>query len=75
MMNWKGYGRKRSLPVSRNYPGICLEKLRKTTINTVRITGFRVLKYCVNSEIEILSLNKKFADGGVGLETWKILSA
>jgi hypothetical protein len=33
MMNWKGYGRKRSWPDWRYYPGICLERLRKTTKN------------------------------------------
>jgi hypothetical protein len=29
-MNWKWYGRKRSWPNSRYYPGICLERLKKT---------------------------------------------
>jgi hypothetical protein len=32
-LNWKGYGRKRSWPNLRCYPGICLERLRKTTKN------------------------------------------
>jgi hypothetical protein len=30
-MNSKGLGRKRPWPNSKNYPGICLEGLRKTT--------------------------------------------
>jgi hypothetical protein len=33
MMNWKGRGRKRLWPKLRNYPGNCLEVLRKTTKN------------------------------------------
>jgi hypothetical protein len=32
-MNWKGYGRKQSWSNLRNYPGICLEGLAKTTKN------------------------------------------
>jgi hypothetical protein len=31
IMNWKGYGRKWSCTNLRHYPGICLERLRKTT--------------------------------------------
>jgi hypothetical protein len=31
MVNWKGYGRKKSWPSLRYYPIICLEGLRKTT--------------------------------------------
>jgi hypothetical protein len=31
MINWKGCGRKRSWPNLRYYPGICPERLRKTT--------------------------------------------
>jgi hypothetical protein len=27
MTNWKGFGRKRSLPNFRHHPGICLEEL------------------------------------------------
>jgi hypothetical protein len=33
MMNWKGFGRIRSWPNFRHYPGICLEELRKPTKN------------------------------------------
>jgi hypothetical protein len=39
LMNWKGYGRKRSQPNLRYYPGICLEELRKTIKASVRIAG------------------------------------
>jgi hypothetical protein len=38
MLNWKGFGTKRSLPILRHYPGIRLEGLRKTTVG---ITGLR----------------------------------
>jgi hypothetical protein len=31
MTNWKGYGRKKSWPNLRYYPGIFLDRLRKTT--------------------------------------------
>jgi hypothetical protein len=31
LMNWKGHGRKWSLPNLRSHPGICPEGLRKTT--------------------------------------------
>jgi hypothetical protein len=37
-MNGKGYGRKRSGPNLRNYPGICLEGLRKISTN-LKIAG------------------------------------
>jgi hypothetical protein len=33
MMKWQGYGRKRSWPDLRYYPGIFVEGLRKTTKN------------------------------------------
>jgi hypothetical protein len=35
-MDWKGFGRKRSWPNSRYYPGICLEGVRKTTKTSIR---------------------------------------
>jgi hypothetical protein len=38
-MNWKGYGRKQSWPNLICYPEICLEELRKTTKNSVRMAG------------------------------------
>jgi len=41
MMNWKGCERKWSWPNLRYYPGICLEGLRKTTKNSVRIAGLQ----------------------------------
>jgi hypothetical protein len=37
-MNSKGLGRKRPWPNSKNYPGICLEGLRKTT-NKLSVAG------------------------------------
>jgi hypothetical protein len=40
IINWKGYGRKRSWRNLRHYPGICLEGLRKTTKN-LRIAGLQ----------------------------------
>jgi hypothetical protein len=40
-MNWKGYGRKRSWPNLRQYPGIFLEGLREITKNSVRIGGLQ----------------------------------
>jgi hypothetical protein len=33
MMNWKGFGSKRSWPNFRYYTGICLEVLRENTKN------------------------------------------
>lgn len=33
MMDWSGYGRKRSWPKSRYYPYMCLQELRRTTGN------------------------------------------
>jgi hypothetical protein len=41
MMNWKGCGKKWSWPNLRHYPAICLEGLRKTTKNFVRIAGLQ----------------------------------
>jgi len=41
MMNWKVFGRKRSWPILRYYPGIRLEGLRKTTKTSIRIAGRR----------------------------------
>jgi hypothetical protein len=38
-MNWKGYGRNQSLPNLRLCLGICLEGLRKTTENLIRIAS------------------------------------
>jgi hypothetical protein len=38
-MSGKGYGRKRSWPKSRYYPGICKEGLKKTTNSSVRVAG------------------------------------
>jgi hypothetical protein len=40
IMTWKVFGRMRSWPDTRYYPGICLEGLRKTT-NELRIVGVR----------------------------------
>jgi hypothetical protein len=43
MIDWKGRGRKRLWPpVLRYYNCICLEGLKKTMKNSVRIAGFRV---------------------------------
>jgi hypothetical protein len=39
MMNWKGCGRKRSLPNVRYYPRICLEKLSEPRKMSVRTAG------------------------------------
>jgi hypothetical protein len=36
MMNWKGFGKKRSWPILRPYPGIRIEGLRKTTKASIR---------------------------------------
>jgi hypothetical protein len=41
MINWKGFGRKRSWPVLRYYPGIRLEGPRKTSKPSIRIAGRR----------------------------------
>jgi hypothetical protein len=40
MMNWKGYGRKRSWTNLRYYHSICLEKLTKT-MKDLRIAGMQ----------------------------------
>jgi hypothetical protein len=39
LMNWKEYGKKQSSPDLRYYPSICLEGLRKTMKNSVRIAS------------------------------------
>lgn len=41
MMNWKEYGRKRSWPDSRYYPGICPQGQGRPRKLSVRVTGFR----------------------------------
>jgi hypothetical protein len=41
MLNWKGFGTKRSLPILRHYPGIRLEGLRKTTTNLCTVPHSR----------------------------------
>jgi hypothetical protein len=40
-MNGKGFGRKRSWPYLRNYAGIRLKELTKTTKTSNRIAGLR----------------------------------
>jgi hypothetical protein len=42
LMIWKGFGRKRSWPILRYYPGIRLDGLRKPTKKTIRIAGSRI---------------------------------
>jgi hypothetical protein len=39
-MEWKGCGRKRSVPNLRYYPGICLEGLNKTTKTSVYLVSW-----------------------------------
>jgi hypothetical protein len=40
-MNLKGFGRKRSWPNLRYYPGIRLKRVRKTSKTSIKIAGHR----------------------------------
>jgi hypothetical protein len=40
-MNWKGYGRKSWFLNLKYFSGICLEGVRKISINTIRIAGLK----------------------------------
>jgi hypothetical protein len=55
MVNCEGYGRELSWPNLRCYAGICLEKLRKTTINVSQHSR---------------SLGKDFNPGLPAYDTW-----
>jgi hypothetical protein len=45
MMNWKGFGKRQSGLISRYYPGICLEGLKKTMKNSFGIVGLSLVVY------------------------------
>jgi hypothetical protein len=58
MMNWKGYGRKRSWPNLRCYPEICLEGLRNATKNLGQ-----------NSQSSVRDVNSGLAEYEAGMLT------